>query len=102
MYRLNKTWVVILTTPNSEELYNFNTRQRAYKIFKECVNLIEEVYPENIGVTYNINRKKGNAYFGLIDPCIVIQLVGLEFTWDTTNVINKFKEELRRNKNEIQ
>ena len=101
MYRSNKTWVVILTTPNSEELYISNTRHRAYKIFKECVDLIEELYPDNIGVAYNRNRKKGNAYYGLIDPCIAIQLFGLEFTWDTTNAVKKFKEELRRNKNEI-
>lgn len=78
-YNITKSWIVLVSNGDSLEIYNFSTRYQAFTFFTEVLKAIVEKYPNEDKFISNSNSSRGNAYYGLANKEIYVQLCGADF-----------------------
>ena len=79
-YKTKQSWIVIYSTNDTVDIYNFSTRYEAYTFFTKIVDYIDRTNHDNKAVfSYNISSSKGDTYYGSVDGSISVRMNKQEF-----------------------
>lgn len=92
----NKVWLIHIEAKNNTFDYVFSSRHRAFNLFTQIKNSIDEKFPNAYILADNVEGCKGNSCYALLDGPVGVTLTGLLLDHiDTSHIIKKFKEEIK-------
>lgn len=97
-YKINKVWVVVIDNPKGQTVCTYTTRTVAMEMFNKIIKLLNETFPNDCIVAYNLKGTKGNAYYNLLNNHYTVTLTGSHLSYYTNVEESELKKIIKGEK----